>query len=69
MRRLHPTAEDLDLDAVYAGLTLATGNGDRAGVALGMVSSVDGAAALEGHTSGARRPGGPGGLPAPAGRV
>jgi riboflavin-specific deaminase-like protein len=50
MRRLHPTVEDLDLDAVYAGLTLPTGNGDRAAVALGMVSSVDGAAALEGHT-------------------
>jgi riboflavin-specific deaminase-like protein len=51
MRRLHPFLEDLDLDAVYDGLTLGAGSGDRATVALGMVSSVDGAAALEGTTA------------------
>jgi riboflavin-specific deaminase-like protein len=51
MRRLHPSVEDLDLDAVYAGLTLPTGSDGRAAVALGMVSSVDGAAALDGQTA------------------
>jgi riboflavin-specific deaminase-like protein len=55
VRRLHPTCEDLELDAVYDGLTLTRGVGagaaGRASVALGMVSSVDGAAALEGATA------------------
>jgi riboflavin-specific deaminase-like protein len=51
MRRLHPSVEELDLDATYAGLTLGAGDGVRAGVALGMVSSVDGAAALTGRTA------------------
>jgi riboflavin-specific deaminase-like protein len=51
MRRLHPFLEDLDLEDVYDGLTLGAGSGDRATVALGMVSSVDGAAALEGTTA------------------
>jgi riboflavin-specific deaminase-like protein len=51
MRRLHPSVDDLDLDATYADLTLEPGNGARAGVALGMVSSVDGAAALAGQTA------------------
>ncbi len=51
MRRLHPSFEDLELDAVYDGLTLDAGSGDRATVALGMVSSVDGAAALDGQTT------------------
>lgn len=51
MRALHPTVEDLELDELYDGLTLDAGDGDRATVALGMVSSVDGAAALDGVTA------------------
>jgi riboflavin-specific deaminase-like protein len=51
VRRLYPSFEEFDLDALYAGLTLAAGDGERASVALGMVSSVDGAAAIAGTTS------------------
>jgi riboflavin-specific deaminase-like protein len=50
MRRLFPDGEDLALDELYAGLTLPPGS-DRASVALGMVSSLDGAAALAGVTA------------------
>lgn len=50
MRALHPTVEDLELEELYDGLTLDVGDGERATVALGMVSSVDGAAALDGVT-------------------
>ncbi|WP_052667415.1 dihydrofolate reductase family protein [Nitriliruptor alkaliphilus] len=54
MRRLVPGPLDLDLDAVYQGLVLASPPpaADRASVALGMVASVDGAVALDGTSGG-----------------
>lgn len=54
MRRLVPDPLDLDLDAVYAGLVLPdpAPGADRASVALGMVSSVDGAVSVDGTSGG-----------------
>jgi hypothetical protein len=48
MRRLFPDGEDLALDELYAGLDPAVRHAAGRRVALGMVSSVDGAAALAG---------------------
>lgn len=50
MRRLFPDPAVLDLDGLYAGLTLTPGR-RRASVALGMVASVDGGAAIDGVTA------------------
>ncbi len=50
MRELHPTPRSLEVDDLHAGLTLAAGEG-RAWVAIGMVTSLDGAAALDGDTA------------------
>lgn len=50
MRRLHPDVRDLPLEEAYAGLTLEPGT-DRAAVAIGMVASVDGGAAVGGVTA------------------
>jgi riboflavin-specific deaminase-like protein len=49
MRQLIPTEMHLALDATYRGLTLAARPG-RPWVAIGMVSSVDGGAAVDGAT-------------------
>ena len=51
MRRLLPTARDEDLAAVYDDLVLVGPVGDRCGISLGMVSSLDGAVAIEGRTA------------------
>ena len=52
MQQLHPTPHPADLTALYAGLTLPTPEGDGSWVALCMVSSLDGAAAVEGRSGG-----------------
>lgn len=51
MRRLYPTVDDEQLDDLYLDLELPAGSADRPFVFLGMVSSVDGAASVEGHTA------------------
>jgi len=51
LRRLHPEAARVALDALYAGLTLPAAGPARPGwVALGMVASVDGSATREGRS-------------------
>jgi riboflavin biosynthesis pyrimidine reductase len=53
LRHLHPKPAESDLDELYRGLTLPTGGPDRDGwVALCMVSSLDGAVALDGVSGG-----------------
>lgn len=53
MRRLHPDAADLELAALYAGLTLPDRGPSRPWwVAMCMVSSVDGAASTDGVSGG-----------------
>lgn len=47
-----PPRADLPLDALYRELELPGARGDRAGVTLGMVSSVDGATAVDGVSGG-----------------
>ncbi|MFA9428573.1 dihydrofolate reductase family protein [Egicoccus sp. AB-alg2] len=51
MRRLLPDVVEEDLASVYDGLRLVGPIGRRAGVSLGMVSSVDGAASIAGRTA------------------
>lgn len=51
MRELFPTPGEIDLQEVYQGLTLQAG-ADRARVAIGMVSSLDGAASVGGTSGG-----------------
>lgn len=56
LRRLLPDVASAPLDHLYAALTLPDGRARRAGVdrpwiALGMVSTVDGAATVDGHTA------------------
>lgn len=50
----HPPKADVDLDALYVDLALPDGGeqGTRAGVALGMVASLDGATAVDGVSGG-----------------
>ena len=50
MRQLYPASRELELAQAYAGLTLTPGI-DRAAVAIGMVASVDGGAAVGGVTA------------------
>lgn len=50
MRRILPEPQDLSVDGLYDGLTLPVGD-DRPWVALGMVATLDGAAAVDGATS------------------
>ncbi|MEX2328828.1 MAG: dihydrofolate reductase family protein [Nitriliruptoraceae bacterium] len=50
MQQLHPRRCDLELDEFHADLLLDAGAA-RAHVSLGMVSSVDGAATVDGHTA------------------
>lgn len=50
MQQLYPGPRDLQLEELYEGLTLEPGEG-RASVALGMVASVDGGAAVGGLTA------------------
>lgn len=50
MRRILPDQQELDLEGLYAGLTLPGGEA-RPWVALGMVATLDGAAAVEGETA------------------
>jgi riboflavin biosynthesis pyrimidine reductase len=53
LRRLLPDPGELDLDQLYAGLTLASGSPGRSTwVALCMVSSLDGAVAVDGLSGG-----------------
>jgi riboflavin biosynthesis pyrimidine reductase len=53
VQQLHPTPHPADLTALYAGLTLPTPpQEDGCWVALCMVSSLDGAAAVEGRSGG-----------------
>lgn len=51
MRQLYPRRRELELDDVYAGLTLDAGD-ERAHLAVNMVSTVDGAATLDGRAGG-----------------
>lgn len=51
MRRLLPDRAELPLDELYADLVLAPPTGERATVSLGMVSSVDGAVAVDGSSA------------------
>jgi len=51
MRRILPDEQGLGLDGLYEGLTLPAGDG-RPWVALGMVATLDGAAAVDGATAG-----------------
>lgn len=50
MRQMLPQHQDLSLDGLYEGLTLPVGDA-RPWVALGMVATLDGAAAVDGATS------------------
>lgn len=50
MRRLFPDGQELELDEFHAGLTLRAGE-QRSWVAIGMVSSLDGAASVAGVTA------------------
>jgi riboflavin-specific deaminase-like protein len=50
MRRTLPDHAELDLDDLYAGLVLRGSVGERASVSLGMVTSVDGAVAVDGSS-------------------
>ena len=50
MRRMLPDHQDLGLTGLYEGLTLPAGD-DRPWVALGMVATLDGAAAVDGDTA------------------
>lgn len=54
MRRLVPDVADLALEDTYAGLVLAgpSAGSERAAVTLGMVSSIDGAVAVDGTSGG-----------------
>jgi riboflavin biosynthesis pyrimidine reductase len=54
VRRLVPPTGPIPLEEAYADLQLHTGppGGERAGVSLGMVASVDGAVALDGRSGG-----------------
>lgn len=53
LRRLHPDPAELELEALYAGLTLPDGGPQQAAwVALSMVASADGAVAVEGRSGG-----------------
>lgn len=52
LRRLLPDPADLPLEALYHGLTLPDPGPDRGWVALCMVSSVDGAVAVDGRSGG-----------------
>jgi riboflavin biosynthesis pyrimidine reductase len=52
VQQLHPTPHPADVTELYAGLTLPTPHGDGCWVALCMVSSLDGAAAVEGRSGG-----------------
>ncbi|MFA9445148.1 dihydrofolate reductase family protein [Egicoccus sp. AB-alg6-2] len=51
MRRLLPEARDETMERVYEELLLVGPVGGRSGVSLGMVASVDGAAAVAGRTA------------------
>jgi riboflavin biosynthesis pyrimidine reductase len=52
LRRLHPNPAELDQDAFLAGVELARGGGsDRPHLALNMVISVDGRAAIDGRSA------------------
>lgn len=50
MRQLLPGDHELALDDLYDGLTLVGPVGDRSGVSLGMVASVDGAVTVDGRS-------------------
>ncbi len=53
LRRLHPDPAELELESLYAGLTLPDGGPEQAAwVALSMVASVDGAVAVAGGSDG-----------------
>jgi riboflavin-specific deaminase-like protein len=51
MRRMLPDHAELDLDDLYADLVLRAPEGERASVSLGMVTSVDGAVAVDGSSA------------------
>jgi riboflavin biosynthesis pyrimidine reductase len=50
LRRLHPEPAELDADAFLAGIELPRNGGNRPRVALNMVASVDGRAAVDGQS-------------------
>jgi riboflavin biosynthesis pyrimidine reductase len=53
LRRLHPDPAELELEELYAGLTLPAGTaGQAAWVGLCMVTSLDGAVSVEGRSGG-----------------
>jgi riboflavin biosynthesis pyrimidine reductase len=52
LRRLHPSAAELELDGLYRGLTLRDPGDAHAWTAVCMVSSVDGAVAVDGRSGG-----------------
>ena len=52
MQQLHPTPGPADLTDLYAGLTLPSPQGEGCWVAVCMVSSLDGAAAVDGRSGG-----------------
>ena len=52
MQQLHPTPHPAELTALYAGLTLPTPQDDGCWVAVCMVSSLDGAATVDGRSGG-----------------